>query len=384
MGFFSHNRTQLGNYDPCEIVANENYYGETGMYSIMIEAQQNDLAIFNAAIMSDFQEAALLQEGATEELYSLQEASVGGFIETLKEYVKKAWEKIKGLFKTFIVKIETMVGTDNKKFAEKYKKEVFGKDLDKMKFKFRKLKKNFLEDGAWTKNAGEKIAESVSSVRKLAPSGGDFESKYKNLSDEVNDSDYMDKVLKEISGLTTSTSAAEFKKDFFDMYLEDEDEIEGLDNGLLTQIYNTLVDSSKTTKGLKKDSNEADKAFKNILKTIDDISKEVRSHIPNGDGSFVSTDKKLLDKDNANYGYKKGNMNNNKQLNLLYKMITMYQNGMTKVTGTYMEIIKFDISQSRRVYGQAASFNPKSVKENAILIEAVGDAEEYEALSLFN
>ena len=57
---------------------------------------------------------------------------------------------------------------------------------------------------------------------------------------------------------------------------------------------------------------------------------------------------------------------------------------MSKSTAALMAETKALIKQSRRVFAQAVSFNPKAVKENALLIEAVGEAAEYEVESSLN
>ena len=57
---------------------------------------------------------------------------------------------------------------------------------------------------------------------------------------------------------------------------------------------------------------------------------------------------------------------------------------MSRISGVLIAETKFEIKQARRVFAQAAAFNAKAVKENALLVEAAGDAAEYEVESSFN
>ena len=58
--------------------------------------ERNNRAIFEAGLARDFQEAVMVNEGASEEeLMAFAEASLGGMVDSLKRIVKKIWEKIK-------------------------------------------------------------------------------------------------------------------------------------------------------------------------------------------------------------------------------------------------------------------------------------------------
>ncbi len=69
-------------------------------------------------------------------------------------------------------------------------------------------------------------------------------------------------------------------------------------------------------------------------------------------------------------------------MNAIQKTVSTYQIIVNMFVGRFIEENKNYIAQCRRVFAQAASFNPKAVKENAILIEAVGEAAEFELHTL--
>lgn len=375
MGVYSNDRTGLCTYSGDEITANENYSGLQGAFLIMAENVQNDLIMFDGIIRNDFKEAALLNEGALEQVEALLESSVSTFIDKIKEGIKKVWEKIKGLFKTFFVKVESLIARDTKAFAEKYKKEVFSKDLSKMKFKFRKKTSKSI---ARLDEAG---AESV--VAKIIEETEKNRSNLKKFQEEIDDSDFANEALSSASGIA-NTTFSEFHKDYMDTVFEDEEEIEGLDTGLLTEMYNMLTGASKSMSEMKKENTAVDKVFSNMLKSIDKIRTEVMKSVPQKDG--VAKDDSTTDAKfhNGNgFEYKKGDADSVKFLNCVYKVVQVAQSAVTKIAGTELEGFKFHLAQCKRVYAQAASFNPKSVKENAIFIEAVGDAAEYDVMSEF-
>lgn len=374
MGVYSSNRTQLGMYNSDEIVANENYYGVVGACQMMLEGFQNDQAIFESVLAADFMEAVAVQEGAVE--YSVvNEASVSGFIDKLKELVKKIWEKIKGLFQTFMTKINNVVIRDNKKFVDKYKKEVLSKNLSKMKYKW-----------AEPKEAGFKVLTEQLEVSKVTDAMdrcvGLSIDELKKLGEKASDNELLEEIL--------GTEVKEYAKEMHEKCFDDEEEIEGLDSSRLTDCMDTLINSKTSLKNIEKAKTAADKAFNEMLKSIDKARNNVLKHVPGkGEGEKV---KGSIDKDGT-YAYsystggdkaKSANDNAMTQLNTMHKVVSVANTAMSKASASLIAETKYMIKQARRVFAQAASFNPKAVKESALLVEAAGDAAEYEIESSFN
>ena len=108
MGIYSPNRT--GAAATLNVVANENY-APIDMGMVMYESARNDMAIFEATLKADFMEIKGLQEGTLleSELSALNEANAKALFASLKESLKKFWQKIKGIFQTAIAKIATAV-----------------------------------------------------------------------------------------------------------------------------------------------------------------------------------------------------------------------------------------------------------------------------------
>lgn len=373
MGVYSGNRTCLGSYDESEIVANENYFGEAGAMQIIAESVINDFAMFEAVISNDFQEVALGESYTEIEL--LHEASIGGMFDKIKELAKKAWEKIKGLFKTFITKITVLMTRDNKSLVKKYQKEIYRKDLSKLKFK-------------WEKPTGVSIGENLNSDKllgllTLAKGTGNAD----DIEKKVNDSDFIDTVLSDLSNLKNTTQS-DFYKEVHEAMYEEEDEVEGMTSAILSQIIETLTNSSKTLKSVKKTESNVNTFFNKLLSSIDKIRNEVTKKLPNEKDAENTLDYKVSTK----FGDKEGtftigdlesnkkvsNEEYNKKLNAVYNLVNKYQQGATMVCNAEMKETKFGIAQARRLFGKAAAFNPKSVKESYIMEEAFADALDYE------
>ena len=103
MGIYSNNRfsstTTMVDYDAIT-EADDNYNAVTGCAMAFLESQQNDLALFNATILTDFQEVSALQEG-----YEVINESVSDVIERIKQIFVKLLAKIKGIFQAFLAKL---------------------------------------------------------------------------------------------------------------------------------------------------------------------------------------------------------------------------------------------------------------------------------------
>lgn len=379
MGVYSSNRTQLGMYNSDEIVANENYYGVVGACQMMLEGFQNDQAIFESVLANDFMEAVAVQEGAVD--YSVvNEAGIGGFIDKLKEMVRKIWEKIKGLFQTFITKVNNVVVRDNKKFVEKYKKEVLSKNLSKMKYKWSEPKKSGFR---WLNDriSDVELSQAFDKTKNVGPD------EVKKIAEEVDEGKYLEGIL--------GCELKEFAKEAHEKCFDDEEEVEGLDASRLSDCISVLIESKKALKEIEDNKKSVDKTFSQMMKRIEQARNIVIKSVPgkeDGGHHQVNVGKDDKSVNRYNIGYRTDNSEKAKQvnsdamirLNTMQKLISTANTAISKIAGAAIAENKFEIKQARRVFAQAAAFNPKAVKENALLVEAAADAAEYEVESSFN
>lgn len=129
---------RMGRASDATVVANESY-GANDIGRILYETQVNDQAIFEAIIASDLAEIQGLREGTLleSEIEALNENSVKGFFQRMKERLKAFWAKIKGVFKSAIAKIAYFLTGDATKFIKvfdkEYKKDEFVKSNAEIK-----------------------------------------------------------------------------------------------------------------------------------------------------------------------------------------------------------------------------------------------------------
>lgn len=357
MGVYSGNRFQFGGIDPDTVYANESYDGEIGAQMILAENAENDMAIFEAVLGNDFQTVIAMQEGTLleSEVTIITEGSLGDFYQKIKTFLTKVWEKIKGLFKSFMVKLNGIVIRDNKKFVEKYKAEVLKKpSLSKMKYK-------------WSKPTGNSISpQGVPYNTGLEPDSKLTEEDIrKYVEDKIDSGKMMEELLaKTIGG--NRVDVDEYTKEAHSYLYDDEDQEEGLGGSMLTEIMNTLVSGGDTLKALTKTQTDADKMFSNLIK---DMEKERNTIIK----PMPEADKTAADKIERSTSIARANA--------LYQVMQVHASASTKATSASIEGAKYGIKQARRVFAQAAAYNAK--KEDAVFVEAAGEAAEYEVDSNF-
>ena len=394
MGMFSRNRTGLGSYSGEEIAANENYYGELGALQIALEGVQNDQDIFMACLENDFEETAGLMTGAITESQIIEEAggAISGLLNKAKEMVKKLWAKIKGLFETFIKKINSVIIRDNKKFVDKYKREVLGKDLSKMKYKASKPK------AGWSK-----ALEALSDNRdeSLAAAGtridADIEAvkeNYQKINEKISDGTYLDELCaKSVPGSDSDS----YEKDAHESLFDDPEEHEGLNGGEISEIMVILCEK-KLVSNLETTKKKVDKIFSDYLKAIDKTGSRMAKNIP---GETVETDADGLAKSSGvdymhvgrdkeanakklNFTDKDSKDTVMKQISTIQRVVSVSQGFFSRAASAQIKEMKFLIAQARSVFAKAVTYNPKkSANENAIFMEAAGDAGFYDVMSSF-
>lgn len=376
MGVYSQNRTNLGNYSGEEIVADENYVGQVGSALCLIESYENDLALFSAVIQQDIQEAAgIIAVGESAyfesgEVQALQEANIQAFADKLIQYIKMAWKKIKGVFDSIITRIGAFITRDGKKLVSKYKDKVIGKDLSKMKYKWAAGK------GGDSKLDGDKfrgVKDAKGALDKLVAEGVENGSAadYAKKADELGDRDKAMAAALNMSGATFSSCA----KDYHEANFEASEETTGLSSDRLKLIMDWLTNGATTIEPIKKDNKAADQIYSDMLRTVDKAKREVSGKLST-DNTMTTTDVSghtLKSMSNSDTGIKR--------LNALHKAIATAQEVMNRIVAAKMSDYKFMMAQCGRVFRQAAAYNPKSVKEDAILFDAIGEAAEYEILS---
>jgi hypothetical protein len=215
--------------------------------------------------------------------------------------------------------------------------------------------------------------------------------------EKIDDGSYLEEIIK--GALGTSVELNEVRKELHDQCFEEADTEEGLATNLLMEIIDTLLTAKDEIKAVEKMTSNIDKMYSNTLKSVDKARTELVKDIPSDAGTgSVSMDTHKSDKDGSeksgtrSFSYEKGKSDSAKgsqtalmmKLNIIYKALSEGQKFINVFCSAALDELKFEVKQCRRVFAQAAAFNPKAVKESLFFIEAVGDAEDYEIDSDFD
>lgn len=375
MGIFSKNTTSLGYYDSSTVVAKEGYDCVSGASMIMVESAINEEKMFNYLIARDFKEAVELKNGGSvNESVEVLTEGVGDILAKLKAMVLKVWEKVKGLFKSFLNKFDSVVMRDTKELYKKHKTEWLNNASNKLK-KYKWSKPNYQFDSGNHADIIEKsFGDTITSIEKIE--NFDNESDLKE--------DYLDNVLTSLLKLYNSsastTDAKSFAKDFKETLFEDEETFtnETVSSEIRTEIDKVLV-KNKLVSDVKKAASEDDKVFKRILKEIDSARTSMVKKANEKHGlAIVHTAKDDEDTTRALHGSSEIMA---KKINLLQFYVSKAQQAINMNNSAYLNAVKFHIAQCRRVFGQVIS-SRKSNNE-ATLLDAIGESAEYEVMSSF-
>lgn len=342
MGIFTGSNRVTGTVEP--LAEATGYRGTIGARMALIENVQNDRALFSAIIENDFQEVNMLREGV--EIEALTEASLIGLGSKIREFLKKAWEKIKALITSFITMITTVIIRDNKKLVEKYRTEVLKKDLSKLKFKWSENKSN--KDQVFDDQL-EEIGTNYEKLYKYLDGKFDVKSndatKLANDATKVRSKEFEDETYKEFG-----FDGDELLKSAKEIMYKDVDTLEGMSSNLLRNIMTALTESKSTLKNLNTAKTKADKVYKDRDTEVSNLLRDA--------GNDKDTNEIKI-----------------KQLNLEQAIISTEQKVVTNLISLVISAYKWKIKECRAAFSRAAAFNEKLVKENAEFEDAMDDVQ---------
>ena len=375
---YGKNTTSLGSYSAESIVAEEGYNGVVGSLQIMTESYINEGKMFKYLIEKDFQEAVDIKNGVFTESVEVVTEGAADIFNKIKEMIKKAWAKVKGLFKSFIAKFEIMMKNDTKSLYKKYAKQwVVGRTKKLKKYKYCKMKsgKDLSKDGFINESDILKDYDDAWDLIMAESNKTTLES----ISDDQSDGTTLDKYLTKIAGV--STDAKSFAKDFHDEYFEDEETFtdEVLDQAIVSDV-DKYLNQNKLIDGIKKAAKNNDKVFQGLLKNIDNAQKTVVNFMSSNSKNGTSVSITATDKEGKKYG--KGKMNvresnadlRNKQIGLIRTAVCLAQRAVNMCNSAYLAAAKFEIAQCKRIFSQVVS---KGINEAAYL-DAIGEGAEFE------
>ena len=368
----------------------------------MIESYQNSFAIFDGVIRSDIQEAAMTYQGVNEEEVMLfSEGVIGDLFNKIKEFFKKLWAKIKAIFHNFMAKWDSKMMSSNKEFIKKYRKDIYGKNIQDLEVDMRKrIVANFPEfpdrskDLTWSNDSNK------------------FDSDYWDKQNQDFDSnDYTCEILSATLGgkANTVSNVSEYEKEAMDYCFEDSGKEEV--QPLLSGIIGRMMEFKEYKRNLEKANKSLEKCMSDIIKAIDRDQKEILDKMPQNDkieiarrrayfmrndstanggmGSWSAdvNDDELQKKNGKWTGGKTAGRSVKKSLgekpiqayqkalNHIHQKATCIQTAATKFTAVTLKIIKFDNSQNRRILAKVIAYK----KKEEAFSEEFADLIEWEA-----
>ena len=292
MGVYSIGRNYSRDFDNTGIVECQLEPGLEAALNIVAESELNYNKLMQAVAKD---ELGYLQENGVEMVYESGTAS--GFIEKLKAFFLKIWEKIKGLFRKFFAKINSYL-IDDKKFADKYKDRIINANLKDFKFKgfkFTNLDSNSaqakdmfnaalgkLDEGKTFENYNKNYGSIADSIKM------NNDSKKEDIKKAVEkfNEDEQD-LLEEARGATISCgscTSTEFTEELFKYFRDDEtskEEKELSDLGTNPSDLLSIISTTKKTIDLtKKDLSDFERSIKTVTKELDKASRDLTNAIP--------------------------------------------------------------------------------------------------------
>ena len=365
-----------GNYT---VEAAEGYPGGIGCQIAALEAAQTDFSFLTAFVQSDAREIGMVREGAgNEEMYSMLEGAISDAWDKLKEWIKKIWEKIKGIFKSFIARLEDFMGKNGYAYYEKYRKILFdGTPIKDLKAKYSKVDDTALSKLLTGLKMGEVLPDALD----------DSSTGVVKVNDDKDQSEIVDEFLSKL--LDDSTDKKSFKKDFHDKCFESEVN-EDLETGSIPTYVKYISDKKSIIEKFEKQRDLIDKGLKKISNDIDKmalhaIDDKVKNKANTSDDGIADGDTYVgFDSNNKpKKVYKKANQS---RIARAQRRVSAVQSAITTYNSASMEAGKFAIAQSRRLAAVIVAYKMRHKNEGFSGVEMsdklytiIGEAAEYEA-----
>ena len=366
-----------GNYT---VEAAEGYPGGIGCQIAALEAAQTDFSFLTAFVQSDAREIGMVREGAgNEEMYSMLEGAISDAWDKLKEWVKKIWEKIKGIFKAFIARLEDFMGKNGYAYYEKYRKILFdGTPIKDLKAKYSKVDDTALSD-LLTGLDMSKVLPNALNERTVI------------VNDDKDQSELVDEYLGKM--LDESTDRKSFKKDFHDKCFESEVN-EDLETGNIPTYVKYISDKKSIIEKFEKQRDLIDKGLKKISNDIDKMaSKAIDDKVKNkadtnDEGIATISGYTGFGNDNKPIPNSNKKKKTAKQTTIAHaqRRVSAVQSALAAYNSASMEAGKFAIAQSRRLAAVIVAYKMRHKNEGFSgvdmsdeLYTIIGEAAEYEA-----
>lgn len=361
MGFFNSNTSSSYSASNIEDLLNEDLNIYEGMsimeanYAAIAESEMNWNAIMECAAATEMQYFA-----ETGEEYVYTEAS--GFFGKISEFFKKIWEKIKGLFKKFMVMIGSL-WTKDKDFVSKYGETIrrniknIPNDTTIKGYVFKINLSDVIPTAI--KQAGDKAAN-ISATLADADNFGSAGAKVvgmfstdsvKNImtADDWDSTDVNEKIRGELIGDNGGLTSGEFAKNVAEKLRDGESSPIDLDLNSTTvnQALMDLNGAREARRAADKVYKEGEKAFKKIIDKMEKLENKAYKDKP---ATATTGDQKSKDL---------------RGFNRMLNMVRSISNDVSTMNSLFLTAVKDKYNQDKKMCVKVVTY--KNVKEGAFV-----------------
>ena len=341
-------------------------YGVDSCGRMLMEAKQNDFALFTGIITNDI-ECCLTEDAAV--VQAIEEASVKGIWDSIVSIFEKLIAKIKGLFQTFMAKLSANA-KDTQKLYKKYNGTIRYKDLTGFKMKARQFNADAYSKVSDFK--GDELSVMVSKAGDVSGEGSETKiiDAVKGNFPEVIVSACDEKLSNMDEAFDKTCFAEEKEMTFTGSEVADSDWIGGL-------LNTTAADAIKN---LKKANAEVEKALAKQLAEAKKRQKYANAAIKKGpieDGEHkgMYADSKtngMLNKnmtgegserDKIKYGTKEDFEKASKDAGNAVSVMSKYQTVLIAYNSARLDTIKKAITQAKKIFAGAAAYKASKKEE---------------------
>lgn len=375
MGIYSGTNNMFNNHtiypDTIESIMEDNNLEPLGNDDDLVEAGFGAILDIHENYNSIMQRIGVTELSALEdtgEEYVYTEGALSSIYNTIKNFLKKVWEKIKALFKRFIMIIDSYTKND-KDFLNKYRKEL-GRVTNTTNFEFKGY--NFSRvntpPGSDTWEACRTSGAQYIDNDRSKGFNYDDSDYSKNNTDEAKANTALDNQSEEFEAargeiLNTITKQThgkltldEFKKELREWYRNGESQKVTLD-GKDIQVHSIITELS-TSETTKKNAHKAFTDNKKVLETEEkDLDRLQRTWVNDQkDKKFADTSEGRKDK------FK--NENTGRALSYYLKECSMKKDCMIAIDSVYLEALKDRSRQNKAIAVKLMNYKPKGEAYN--------------------
>lgn len=306
MGLYTNNLSGYGFGDTSFESLEENTSLNINENMSLVEAAMNSIAITEENWNAIQREIALTELAYVEETgedFVYNEATGTSFIDTVKGFFKNIWEKIKALFRKFLVILGSYTKND-KDFVKKYSKDIVAA-MKNIPSEASIKGYNYTLGEYKNKLSKPSVTEVINFSQKLC-GGGDFATIGAKTNYDY--AEVMEAARAEVLGISGGLTSSEFNEEMYKLLRGKEDskiDID-LDAGLVNQAMNELNNMKTIRKEAKDAYNALSKIFTKVDKELTDMSKKVTKDLPNKDDKAAKLGGDVLTGVNRVMGVAKG------------------------------------------------------------------------------